>query len=130
MHFFEHVEGYISSKITLAREIMTLARLEAQLAGLNVVPLLLHASLLLALILSLWPTVLVLIGYLLFLLTHKLYVSILGVLLINLAGLFYLGKSSKKHLKTMRFERTRESLAYLKQKDANESTKETALELH
>ncbi|KTC86285.1 hypothetical protein [Legionella brunensis] len=124
INFIEHLEGLIVSKIAVARGVLTLFRLEAKLAGLNIVPLLTSLAVLIALCLSTWLTVMVLIGYLITLLIGPL-LAMITVLLLNAVALFFVGISLSSCIKQMSFEKTRALLSNQQSEGSHELAKRT-----
>lgn len=83
MKLADHFGGLISNRLAITKNIFTLLKLEAKLAGASIGPLLFSGCILLVLLLSLWITVLALLGYLLFLALGN-FLPVLGfVLLLN-----------------------------------------------
>ncbi|WP_045106548.1 hypothetical protein [Legionella hackeliae] len=123
MNFIEHLEGFFASKIAATKGMYTLFKMEAQLAGLNIVPLLLSLGALIALCFSGWLTFMVLIAYLLMFLMNPL-LAIIVVLLLNIIALFFVIRSLASCIKQMSFEKTRALLAN-QPRDSYELTKKT-----
>ena len=107
MNAIEHIEGLVSSKMCAIKTIVTIAKLEARLAGLSVLPLLLNVSLLVVVFLSIWLTTLLLIGYGAMILCGNILCAIVFVLFINLVLMFGLIKYLEFNLKNISFEKTR-----------------------
>ncbi|ASQ45331.1 hypothetical protein [Legionella clemsonensis] len=123
INFIEHLEGVIASKMATAKGMYTLFKLEAQLAGLNIVPLLVSIGALIALCFSGWLTLMVLISYLLMLLIGPL-LAIITVLILNIIALFIAIRSLASCIRQMSFEKTR-ALLTNQPKETHELTKTT-----
>ncbi|WED43697.1 hypothetical protein [Legionella cardiaca] len=121
MNFIEHLERLIFGKIAVAKGLMTLLQLEAKLAGLNIVPLLLSIGALMALFFSGWLTVMVLIGYWLTF-WFGFLIALIVILLLNIIALFLVIKSLISCIRQMSFEKTR-ALLRDHSKDSHELTK-------
>jgi len=129
MKFFEHFKGLISSKTDYAKGIYALFKLEAKLAELNFLPFLFGLIVLLALTITIWLTLMVLIGYVIIHLTKQPLTAMITILLLNLALTFYFINDVKQRLKQMSFARTRDCLRTPEEGDESES-EERALEIH
>lgn len=112
MKFIDHLEGIVASKIEVIKGICTLFKLEAKLAGSSIIPMLVSVGAMIALIMTVWLTGMLLIGYLVTISTGG-YVSIgiLLVLFLNLGLFVYTLKFMGTSLRHMSFERTRASLS-------------------
>lgn len=127
-NFINHIEGYFSSKFNLGKGIIHLIKLEAKLAGFNIVPLLISFAVLIALCFSGWLILMLLIGYILLLVVGPLPTLII-ILVLNGGGLFWAVKSLLSCVKQMSFEKTREFLLKHQMKDNHELT-QGSKELH
>lgn len=127
MKLIDHLEGFISTRINIAKELFTLIRLEAKLAGLNVVPLLVNIGILFIIGLTLWPILMVLVAYLIYLLSENVLIAILGILALNLMIVWYLVRDSKIRAEQMSFAKTRKCFMSQELGDYNESKQEIAL---
>ncbi|KTD13401.1 hypothetical protein [Legionella jamestowniensis] len=123
INFIEHLEGIITSKIATAKGMYTLFKLEAQLAGLNIVPLLISLGALVALCFSGWLTFIVLIGYLLMFLISPL-LAIIIVFILNIIALIITAKRIASCIRQMSFEKTR-ALLTNQPKESHELAKTT-----
>lgn len=79
MKILEHVAGFVTGKITLAKEIYNLFLLETKLASLNIIPLITIIIILLILISTSWLTLMIILCYLI-----SYYSSIIASLIIVL----------------------------------------------
>ncbi|KTD19951.1 Uncharacterised protein [Legionella lansingensis] len=122
MGFIEHLEGLIVSKYAVAKGLFTLFKLEAKLAGLNVVPFLIMLGAFIALCFSAWLTLMILLGYLILLLVGPLMAMIL-MLVLNIVALIFVVKSLTSCVRQMSFEKTRALLTKYQSKDGYELTK-------
>ncbi|QMT60980.1 hypothetical protein [Legionella sp. PC997] len=131
MDALKHLEALITAKIAVFKTVYSLFRLEAQLAGLSVFPLLLNICMLFVGLITIWLTAMVFIGYLVFwvsgywvlLISHRILISILFVLLLNGGLLLGLLKYLSFNLKSMSFPKTRE---YFSQKSVEHEKLEKA----
>lgn len=110
MKVIEHLEGLFSSKLEIARGILTLFKLEAKLAGMNIFPLIISLCVLIAVVLSFWLTLMILIGYLIVILSKQNLIAIISVLAINLVLTLFILKNLKDRLDQMSFKHTRRCL--------------------
>ncbi len=128
MKFIEHFRGLFANKTEYAKGMYALFKLEAKLAGLNIVPLLVGIVLLLVLGITIWLTLMFLLGYLLIILTKQPATAIIIVLLVNSGLAFYIIRDIKRRLLQMSFARTRDCLR-TPEKDEYES-EEKAIEIN
>lgn len=123
MKFLAHLEGYLSSRVEIANKLLTLFKLEAKLAELNAFPFLIGIVLLIPLLLTLWLLIMVILGYLVFVMAAKLWVSFLVLLAIHVLMLWIIISDLKRRIRQMSFVRTRDCLAH-------ESTKKSIATSH
>lgn len=129
MKFFEHVKGFFSNKAEYSKGLYALFKLEAKLAGLNLLPFLVGLIVLLALAITVWLTLMILIGYVIILLSKQSLTAIITILVLNLALALYLVRDMKQRLQEMSFARTRNCLRTSEKGNENEST-ERAIEVN
>jgi hypothetical protein len=129
MKFSEHLEGFISDRIVIAKGIFTLFKLEARLARLNIYPLILSLGVLALLIVSLWLTIITLVAYLMVLFTKQPLMAIAAVLVLNVGLLVYIIKNITLRLQQMSFKKTRACLAKPQSGEAHEPIKESIANL-
>jgi hypothetical protein len=110
MELLQHIEGFIDSKIRVAKTFLLLIKLEAKLAGLSIFPLLLNLCMVFIILLTLWLTVMALLGMTIFAFIGNSVVALFLVLVVNLVLLFFLNHFIKENLRRMSFAKTRESL--------------------
>lgn len=120
MKFLEHLEGLISSKIEVAKGIWTLFRLEAKLAGLTLYPLFINLALLPILLLTIWFSTMVLVGYIVAVLSGYTWIGIVAVLLLNTVILAIVVKRLMTNVRQMSFEKTRACFTSNKVRNAHE----------
>ncbi|KGP62663.1 hypothetical protein EP47_10580 [Legionella norrlandica] len=108
MNIIEELEGLISSKLGVIKTIIIIFRLEAKLFGLSIYPLLLNLVMILVVLMTIWLSAMLFLGYSMMLVCdNPLYV--LGfVLVFNLMLMFGLFKYMQFNLKNMSFEKTRD----------------------
>jgi len=107
MNLLEQIEGLVSGKIEIIKTLISLIKLETRLAGLSVYPLLLNLVTMLIVLMTLWFSSMVLLGYFLMMLFASFMTAILSVLLINLLLLILLNYLFAANLHKMSFEKTR-----------------------
>ncbi len=107
MEAFKQVEHFVSARLAVIKTLFTLVQLEARLAALSVFPLLVNLCLLFIVLITLWLSTFVLVGYGTFLATHNIPLSLVVPFLINLLFLLGLTKYLLFNLKSMSFEKTR-----------------------
>lgn len=117
----EQIEGLVSSKIATIKTIYSIFKLEAKLAGLSVYPLLLNLCMLFVVLITVWLSIMLLVGYYTILFFGTFILSVVFVLLLNLVLLIGLLKYLSFNLNKMSFEKTR---AYF---SSNESNKDDEL---
>lgn len=107
MRILKELDGLVSSKINVLKTLVTIFKLETQLAGLAVYPLLLNVGMLLSVFMSTWFSINILLGYITYWALENLALAIIVVILINLGMLYGLLKFLRLNLKKMSFEQTR-----------------------
>lgn len=108
MNLFDELQGYLSGQFNSIKTVISLIRLEAKLAGLTVIPLVINLFLLLIVSTTIWVALMCLIGYGAFiLLYHNYWLTIGSILLINLLILGGLLKYLSFNIKLISFEKTR-----------------------
>lgn len=107
MKIFEEFDAYISSRLNSIGSLLSLIKLEAKLAGLTVLPLLINLCLLFVILLSFWFSLMSLAVYLIFVQAHSFWIALGSITLLNLIALIALIRYLAFNLKTMSFEKTR-----------------------
>ena len=120
MSVFNHLTGLVSSKLKQFNRFFTLAKLEARLAGLSLIHLLVNLCLGFIILTTLWLSAMAFIGVLLFQYLDSLWMSIGGVFLLNLAILALLATLMIRNIKDMSFEKTRRFFSHSKDETAYE----------
>jgi membrane protein implicated in regulation of membrane protease activity len=108
MNLFSHVEGYASNSIGAVKTIFSIMKLEAKLASLSVLPLLLNLCTLFVVLITVWFSAMVFLSYGIFLASGYVWVALSAILLLNLILCVLLFRYLKYNLKSMSFEKTRE----------------------
>ena len=122
MNILDHLEGYFSQNLKIAKTFITLVKFEIRLAGLSIYPLVLNICMLFVILLSAWISMVVLIGY--YLVSLMGFVgAISSIVLMNLFLLFILLRYLSFNLRNMSFENTRNFLS--KKECEHELTKAT-----
>lgn len=107
MRLLNELEGYVSSQLSVIKTALTMAKLEAKLAGLSFYPLLINVCFLLVCLTSTWVTVMAALGYILFYFFSSLALAFFGVFLLNIIIAVLLLKYLRFNLKQMSFQKTR-----------------------
>lgn len=110
IEIIEHIEGLVSNKLSSIKVLMSLFRLEARLTALSVYPLILSVCLIFVVLITIWLSVMFLIGYLTVIYWHVPFLAICLVLLLNLIFFVVFLKCLLYNLNNMSFKKTR---AYL-----------------
>lgn len=111
MNLFEQIEGLVSNKLATMKTILSIFKLEARLAGLSIFPLILNVCLLFIIIITLWLSTMVIIGYVALLFLGTFLPSIFLILILNLVLFIALLRYLSFNLKSMSFEKTRAFLS-------------------
>ena len=112
MKFLTHLDNYFGNRFRIASKLWALFKLEAKLAGLNVLPCVIGIVVLIPLILTLWLMIMLLIGYLIYLLTANILTAIIILLVINCLFIGLVLNNVKRYLRQMSFARTRSCLTH------------------
>jgi len=123
MKTVKQLEGYIVGELATLKLIMSIMKLEARLAGLSIVPLLLNLCLLFIVLITLWLLGMVVLVYFLSLFFQSALPAIFLVLLLN--GLFFIVLIAYLlfNVRKMSFEKTRKCISNLRTKDDHEREK-------
>jgi hypothetical protein len=111
MKFLSHLEGFIFNRIRIIRDIFTLFKLEAELASLNLYPLLVNLLILLVFLFSSWSLIVVSLAYLILQLTEQIWTTIGILSLLHAILLIVAGKLLSKRVQQISFKNTRALLA-------------------
>ncbi len=120
MKIFEQIEGLASDCLGIVKTVISIAKLETRLAGLSVYPLLLNIGMLLIVLMTIWMSAMLGLGYFFTLTFGSAVMALIFVLLINVGFFILLLSYLKFNLKNMSFEKTRE---YFSKKRENENDK-------
>ena len=107
MNIIEEIEGYISGQFNSIKMLLSLITLEAKLAGLTIVPMLINLCMFFVILITFWLTAMTLFGYFLYTMTHNYYWAFGAVTLLNLMLCAALLKYLAYNIKAMSFEKTR-----------------------
>jgi hypothetical protein len=111
MNLIEHIGGLFSAKMSLIKEIFSLIILEAQLAKLNVFPLIVYLIITLPLLVTLWVSAMILLGYMFFtFINNQLVISLMVIFLLNATLLTFSIIKIKKTFQFLCFTKTRKAL--------------------
>ena len=127
MSMFSEIESFFTSKCKEVKLFLSLLKLEAKLAGLSVFPLLLNLSLLFVVLITVWITAMLLIGYAVVSLYHNMWWAISSVLGLDLILCAVLIKCVLFHLKNLSFVNTRQYLNDSESDENEQTTQETSL---
>ncbi|MCA0402413.1 MAG: hypothetical protein LCH30_01315 [Proteobacteria bacterium] len=112
MNFFGHLEGYTTNRLALVKNIYQLFKLEAKLAGLNFLPLLVCLGLFITFLLSTWFVLMAFLGYLILPLCKNNPLIVLPILfIVNLSLVVFIGSKMATCLSRMSFSKTRAVLS-------------------
>lgn len=111
MNIVQDIESYVVNKVGEAKSLMALAKLEAKLAKLSLVPLLITLFAMLFVVSSTWLFTMILLSYGIFYFFHNIWFALGGVLIFNLIILGILVKYLLFNIKSMSFEKTRKYLS-------------------
>ena len=117
MKLFGEIEGYVSGQFNLIKNLLSLVKLQAKLAGLTIVPLIVNLFMIFIIIITLWLSLMSLLGYVIIVTLNNYWLAIGCIVLINLLMLSALIKYLTLNLKAMSFEKTRN---YLNHRENNE----------
>jgi predicted membrane protein len=117
MKLLEETEGYVSDKLGVIKKLLSLMKMEAQLAGLSVYPLLVNLCALFIVFITVWFLAMFLIGYGISLVLGNLVWAVFCVFLLNLACLLGLLKYLAFNLRNMSFAKTRNYFTQKESKD-------------
>ena len=124
MRVLQEIEGLVSSKLELIKSIFSIIKLEARLAGLSIIHLLICVFLLFIITISTWSLILAFIGYCTYLLYPSLCLAIIIPLLLNVLLTYILVRYLISNAKTMTFEKSRKYL-FTKESDPNDFAETT-----
>jgi hypothetical protein len=110
MKLIEELEEYFSGQFNSLKMLFSLIKLEAKLAGITAVPLIITLFMLFVILITFWASLTVLVGYFIFIQSHSFLLAICSTLLLNLLILGTLIMYFIHNLKAMSFEKTREYL--------------------
>lgn len=113
MEIFKQLEALVTAKLTIFKTVFKLVRLEAKLAGLSILPLVLSICMLLVLLMSTWMMISVLAVYGIVLLVNSYLAGFSIILLVNLCLSWAMFRYLNYNLNSMSFVKTR---AYFSQK--------------
>ena len=115
MKILEHLEGFFSSKLNEVSTFVTLAKLEAKLAELSFMPLLIGIGALFVITLTVWFLTMILLWFAVKHYVANVILCVGIILLINLGLLGLLTVNVLMNFKKIRFEKTRKYLSSTKQ---------------
>jgi hypothetical protein len=110
MKLIEDVEQFIESQLNSVRMLFDLVRLEAKLARMTLVPLVINFCLILVSIIMLWLSAMGLVGYVLIRLSNPIWLTLIIILILNFSLLFGLLRYLTFNLTALSFSQTRRHL--------------------
>ena len=111
MKILEEIDGLVSNKIGVIKTIISIFKLETRLAGLSVYPLLLNVCMLLIVLIAIWFSCMLLLGYFTLSIVDNIIIAISSVLFLNVLLFVGLLKYLTFNLQKMSFEKTREFIS-------------------
>ena len=111
MNLFEEINGLVSDKIMVFKTIANIIKLETRLAGRSIVPFFATLFFMFIVLVSLWASATVLIGYLLVLAFGNTLYGLIAVVALNSGIMLFLAKFLILNLKKMSFQKSRELLS-------------------
>ena len=116
IEIIEHIEGLVSNKLARFKTLISIFKLEMRLTALSAYPLILSICLIFVVLITIWLSVMCLIGYLIVLYWHIPLLAFCLVLLLNLMFFAVFLKCLLYNLNNMSFKKTR---AYLSPNENN-----------
>ncbi|BCA95391.1 hypothetical protein TUM19329_17520 [Legionella antarctica] len=116
----DEIEGLVSGKLSSLKTILSIFKLEARLAGLSVYPLMLNLCLIFVVLITIWLSGMLLIGYFAALFWGTFLLAVCLILTLNIILFVGLLSYLSYNLNNMSFEKTRASLS---SKEYNENGK-------
>jgi hypothetical protein len=110
MQALEDIEGLISNKIGEVKALIELTKLEAKLAGLSILPVIINVCMIFSVLVAIWSTTMISLGYLIIWVGGNLVIALSVVMIFNIVFLALLMKFLISNLRKMSFEKTRQYL--------------------
>lgn len=110
MSLLTDIEALLTNQFALIKTFFSMLTLEAKIAQSSIVPLLISLWLLALSLLTLWGASMVMMAYLIYLWCHTFWISIMGVIVINMTMIVGLFRYIATIWQAMRFAKSR---AYL-----------------
>ncbi|QMT59795.1 hypothetical protein [Legionella sp. PC997] len=107
MEFLKQLKELINAKISVYKTAYSLLSLEAQLARLSIVPLLLTIFMLFIVLITVWLSITILIGYSFFLIFNRPILAFFLIIFLNIGLILGLIRYLSFNIKNMSFEKTR-----------------------
>lgn len=117
MNSLDNIERLVSAKISVVKNLFSLIKLEARLAGLSVFPLILNLCMLVIVLSTVWLSAMMMLGFAANLLIHNVLLSLFLILALNIIFLVILLNYFSYHLNNLSFPNTRN---YFSQTETNE----------
>lgn len=107
MQFFTELEGYFTSRLDAIKSLLSMTKLEMRLAKLSLFPLVMNVGMILAVLMVIWLTSMVMLGYGVYVAYPHLMLALSSVLFVNLLFLYGLKRYFSFNIKNLSFEQTR-----------------------
>ena len=111
MNILEEINGLVSNKIGVIKSVISIIKLETRLAGLSIYPLLLNVCMLIIVLIAIWFSCMLLLGYFTLSLFDNMITAISSILFLNVVLFVGLLKYLMFNLQKMSFEKTREFIS-------------------
>lgn len=122
----DDLEGFVSTKLSIIKTILSIVKIETRLAGLSVFPLIVSLCLLLIVISTTWLLTISLLGYWISLHSGSVFLAFLVLILLHAIIFLGLVKYLIFNIKNMSFEKTRAIFSNKESQNDDKSTKTTA----
>ena len=125
MKIFEHLEGLASSYVGVTKTVLSIIKLETRLAGLTVYPLIINTCMVLIVLMTIWVSLMCLIGFLILHAFGNPLMAMSCVLALNIALLIILLFYLNYNLKNMSFEKSRAYFSAIGKDEHDKLTKKS-----
>ena len=125
MKIFEHLEGLASSYVGVTKTVLSIIKLETRLAGLTVYPLIINTCMVLIVLMTIWVSLMCLIGFLILHAFGNPLMAMSCVLALNIALLLILHFYLNYNLKNMSFEKSRAYFSAIGKDEHDKLTKKS-----
>lgn len=130
MSLIRRLERMIANKFGISSDLFQLFKLEAKLAGMSLPSFMVYLGLLIPVAISLWLSLMILLGYGVYLATQQPVFAIAAVFILNLLITILLLIGLKRRSQEMSFARTRDCLKKPQTENESEPTEERTVAIH